>query len=36
MDTVDVLAGDLVTIEVNAGDLSDPQIQASFSLTGGS
>jgi len=33
-DEVDVAAGDLVTLEVDAGDLSDPHIHASFSITG--
>lgn len=32
-DTVPVAAGDLVTIEVNAGDLADPHIHASFTLS---
>jgi len=35
-NTEAVVAGDLVTIEVNAGDLGDPHVHASFSLTAGS
>ena len=34
VDTVSVSAGDLVAVEVNAGDLADPHVHASFSLTG--
>lgn len=33
-NSVPVSAGDLVAVEVNAGDLDDPHVHASFSLTG--